>query len=297
MRYRFTVCATLAIGLWMLGDAGATARADVTLVEDGRAKAAILVAPAVMAADDPAVNLDALKNPAKEAEVQRRRLRESVKDLAHYLKLISGAEVAVNPPGDAAAAPDRIRILVGDLATQAFGPPAKPYPFKQGFRLTVKDSAVGLGGESDLAASYAIYELLDRLGCRWYVPSDMGEVIPQARTITLKDTDESLTPGTVYRTIWYADEAYKRRNRMGGLTLHAGHALEITGVYLTEQDKQAHPEWIADIDGKKVPTRLKWSNEAVAHHVADRILAMHEANPQPSYSLSPDDGASWDNSP
>ena len=45
---------------------------------------------------------------------------------------------------------------------------------------------VGLFGESDLAASYAIYGVLDELGCRWYMPSELGEVIPALPTITLE---------------------------------------------------------------------------------------------------------------
>ena len=47
-------------------------------------------------------------------------------------------------------------------------------------RPTTRSSAKGVGlfGESDLASSYAVYELLDRLGCRWFIPSAMGEVIP-----------------------------------------------------------------------------------------------------------------------
>jgi hypothetical protein len=277
----------LAAALLIL--APALARADVTLVQDGHAKAVVYVQAAVMAADDKKAEQG--KFPVREAEMQRRRLRESVNDLAHYLGKMSGTRVGIRTrkPGKDTEIP----ILVGALAVETFGPPAKKAPYKQGFRLVVTPKGVGLLGESDLAASYAIYELLDRLGCRWFMPSAMGEVVPERRTITLKEMDFSSAPGTVYRGIWYADDAFRRRNRHGGLLLSAGHALEF---YLTKEDRKKHPEWRAEIGGKPHSSRLHWSSQAVADAIAGHILANHARNPQPSYSLSPDDGSNFDES-
>ncbi|MBA3416321.1 MAG: DUF4838 domain-containing protein, partial [Chloroflexia bacterium] len=276
--------------------------APLNLAADGRALSTVYVAPDVMAPDKETTGL---KTPELEAETQRRRLRESVNDLATYLGTMSGGpRIEVMPldapPAPAAAgAPAPVQILVGDLATAVFGPAAKPYPFRQGFRLVVdpKTSRVGLIGESDLAVSYAVFEVLDRLGCRWFMPGEMGAVIPQMKTVALEEIDFASHPGTIYRGIWYADDAYRRRNRLGGLMLNAGHALEITGVYLTEQDKQQHPEWLGTTGGKPNPGRLKWSNPELANFVGDKVIALHEANPQPSYSLGPDDGMHFDESP
>ncbi|MBM4037499.1 MAG: DUF4838 domain-containing protein [Planctomycetes bacterium] len=287
----------MAKKLWPLGTilglllAAGCARVGVTLVEDGRAQAAIYVAPDVMAHD----SKEQLRNPALEAELQRRRLRESVNDLAAYLGRMSGAKVEVvtgSPqPGDR-----RVPILIGSLAANRFGCVRTTYPYKQAFRVVVSPRGVGLFGESDLATSYAIYELLHRLGCRWFMPSGMGECIPALRTIELPQTDVASAPGTIYRGIWYADDAYRRRNRMGGLLLSAGHALEL--AYLTKDDLAAHPEWQAtDAAGKPIPGRYKWSNRELANAIADKILAHHAANPQPSFSLSPDDGCTFDDSP
>src|SRR5262249_59933147 len=147
--------------------------------------------------------------------------------------------------------------------------PQNQAPFKQGFRMVVSAKGVGLMGESDLATSYAIYELLDRLGCRWYMPSDLGEVVPQTKTITLDEVDFSSAPGTIYRGVWYADDAYKRRNRHGGLLLAAGHALEF---YVTKEERQQHPEWGGQVGGKPHPSRLQWSNAARAGALADELL-------------------------
>src|SRR5687767_10328752 len=77
--------------------------ADVLLAEGGQAKAVICVPPRLMD--------DAVKNPEQAgdrgslaAEPTRRRLRESVRDLAAILGRLSGAKIDVltskPPPGD-----------------------------------------------------------------------------------------------------------------------------------------------------------------------------------------------------
>jgi hypothetical protein len=268
----------------------AAASADVVLVEDGRVRAKIYVSAEVMADDKKPAGATASRDV--ESEKQRQRLRESVKDLALYLEKISGApiEIVTSPPAKESGT---MSVLIGDLAVKEFGPPKKTAPYKQGFRFVVSPGRVGMMGESDLATSYAVYELLDRLGCRWYMPSDLGEVIPKLKTVALAETDFSSAPGTIYRGIWYADEAYRRRNRHGGLLLSAGHALE---GYVTKEQRLAHPEWIAEVGGKPHPRRLKWSNPAVADAIADYWLNSLDKNAVPSISLSPDDGIDFDES-
>lgn len=281
----------MRVNLWSFGLlllAPVQVRAEVILVQDGVARAAIYATPEVM---DPG-DRPAPKNPAREAESQRRRLRESVKDLAAVLEKITGARVDILTMPPVREDP-RLPILVGESATAVFGPPKKSFPYKQGFRVVVGKSGIGLIGESDLAVSYAIYEVLDRLGCRWYMPSELGEVLPALKTVALPDGDESLVPGTIYRGVWFADDAYRRRNRHGGLLLSAGHALE---MYITKQERQQHPEWKAEIGGKVHEHRLKWSNPALAEALADKILTLYKNDPAPSYSLSPDDGSDFDES-
>lgn len=261
---------------------------DVTIVKDGTAKAVIVVPVEVMAPDKPVSNTKFYEN---EDEQSRRRLRESVNDLARYLGQMSGARIeitnALPAKGD-----KRVAILIGSLAEKKFGGPKKKAEYKQGFRVVVSSKGIGLIGESHLATSYAIYEVLDRLGCRWYLPSEMGEVIPPATTIKMRKMDESLTPGTLYRGIWYSDDAFRRRNRMGGLLLSAGHALEINN-YITREQFAAHPDWQGLVNGKRTAHRYCWASDGAAGAVADGIIKALDANPTPTMSLSPDDGASF----
>jgi len=266
--------------------------ADVVLVQDGVAKAAIYVSPDVMKPDLKNWK-SALKTPLLEAEADRQRLRESVNDLAHYLEKMSGAKIEI-VTAESATGDQRVPVLIGKVGAKSLGPVGASFAYRQAFRMVVSPKGLGLMGESDLATSYAIYELLDRLGCRWYMPSDLGEVVPELRTITLRDMDATLHPSTICRRIDYVDEAFKRRNRVGGLFLYAHHALE---GYITKEQRQEHPEWCATVGGKLQTRRLKWSNPQVAEAIAARILANLEKTPQFSVSISPDDGSTFDDSP
>lgn len=273
----------------LIGFSG-TLRADVTLVDNGTIKCVIYAADSLMAPDDKTPGVKPWQET--ENEKQRRRLRESVNDLALYLEKMSGArpEIVIGePPRDSKLIP----IYVGQRAEKVFGPPRSKFDYKQGYRVVISPHGVGLTGESDLATSYAVYELLDRLGCRWYMPGELGEVVPAMKTIRLKECDDSQTPGTIYRGVWYADDVYNRRNRLGGLLLNAGHALE---GYLTKEDREKHPEWRAIVNGKPSPNRLRWSNPAVADAIADKLIDTLDKSYRPSLSLSPDDGMDFDES-
>jgi hypothetical protein len=278
--------------LVMLMWTGSSARADVLVVENAEARAAIFVPARVL--DDAAKNAEpASVWKSLKAGDNRRRLRESVKDLAAILERISGAKIAI-VKGMPAADDKRLPILVGELAAERLGKPQKSYPYQQGFRLVVRPAGIGLAGESDLASSYAIYTLLHDLGCRWYMPSALGEVLPATRTIALPERDISTGPYTIYRGLWYCDNDFARRNRLGGMELAAGHALEMT---VPKELRKTHPEIRAVIGGKPDGHRVKWTHPLVAQAIADDCLARLAKDPAlNSISLSPDDGINWDES-
>ena len=277
----------------------------VVLVENGQAKAMVCV-PAGLMAKDATLKPDAHYRDQR-AEMDRRRLRDSVRDLIHYVKVMSGAELSLRE-GRAPADEKLVPVYVGDLARDVFGPPTKSYPYEQGWRLAVGPQGIGLIGESNLAASYALYEVLDRLGCRWYMPGDLGECIPRSATLHLAETDLSATPSTVYRGLWSpatrsslgsgfvsmsGNEPFNRRNRQGGRALHGGHGLE---KWVTAEQRKAHPEWRAVVNGKPDPVKLKWTRPDVAEAIARNIIALLDKTYYPLLNLGPIDSVGWDES-
>lgn len=277
-------------GLALLAlSAASVARADVTLVQDGVAKAAIYVEPSVMEPDSSLTS--SAPYPQWHPEDERRRLRESVRDLSAYLEKMSGAKVPIvtGAPADDKATP----IMVGEAAAKQFGALKPKSPYRQGWRVVASPKGIGLLGESPEATSYAVYELLERLGCRWYMPSEMGEVVPNSKTIKLANLDVTGAPPTIGRFSYYNDSDFLRRNRFGGFYLSAGHALEISN-WITKEQLAAHPDWNAEIGGKRsINGRLCWGNPEVAAALSDGIIASLDKNYQPSISLSPDDGVNF----
>ena len=264
----------------------ASAAAGVTIVEDGVPRAAIYADAAAMA--EKAVKVTT--GPEQEAEKARQRLRESVKDLAGVLERISGAALPIHtgaPPRSSKTIP----ILVGAPAVKRFGKPQKHSPFDQGWRIVVSTKGVGLMGESDEATSYAIYELLDRLGCRWYMPGELGEVLPSMKTITLEEMDISDVPATVHRNIWVWGVPYRRRNRLGGIYFEGAHALE---WYLTRKENvhllEKNLDWNAELSGKRsVNGRICYASAGAAKAIADIMLKRLAETQRTSISIAPVD--------
>jgi len=248
--------------------------ADVTIAKNG--------APLAFICADSAVMLSFDKTHA--------RLRASVEDLAYYLVKMSGASIPIVnhlPDNNDAGVP----LLVGDPASRKFGGPAVHSAYAQAWRLAISRKGIGFIGESDEAVSYAIYEFLDRLGCRWYMPGDLGEVCPRWVSISIRESDVSDTPRTIARNIWYGDEAFKRRNRLGGINLAASQTLE---SLLPAKVMQAHIDWNAEINGvRSVNGRLCWANDSMAAALSDTIIARIGRTGAPSISLSPHDGISF----
>lgn len=259
----------------------------VVLAEAGRARVVIVVPQRVF---DCATRPARLPLAERAAFASCQRLLASVEDLAKYLSRIAGSEVAV-AHGEAPAG--LLPILIGELGSARFGPVGIEAPGKQAFRYVVNRTAIALYGESDLASSYAAYELLDRLGCRWFMPGDLGEDIPSARPLSLPASDEKLSPSTQYRGLRYADDAYKRRNRLGGDLIAAGHVLE---NWVSAEQRDEHPDWRAEIKGKSDPKRLRWSKPEVADAIAQGIEDQLRKKPTDSVSISPLDGADFDDS-
>lgn len=266
-------------GLLLL--AGGALAADVRLAAKGEARCVIVVPPGALVwqanAKDPTL---------AEQEERRRLLRDSVTDLALYLGKISGAkfETVEGLP----AKERRLPIYIGAEAEKVFGPVGKSMAGKFAFRLVANKKGVGLYGESEFGTSYAIYELLHRLGCRWYMPSELGECIPQRSTLELPEMDEALAPATEYRGMWddTADANFQRRNRLNGNRLAGGHALE---GYITKEQRAAHPEWCLLVGGKPHPLYLRWTRQDVADAISDNIIQRLDKAYASSISLSPGD--------
>ena len=72
----------------------------------------------------------------------------------------------------------------------------------------------------DKATLFAVYAFLERFaGCRFYFPGELGEIVPSANSITVPNTDISVTPHCLERRIycpkaaWYDDGPFAKIGR------------------------------------------------------------------------------------
>ena len=297
---RRAAVATVTFGLFaMMGAMGACAQAGaIQLADNGVAHAVIVVPPDWMdEIDVPA----GLPGAAKQRlETRRNLMRESVHDLAHYLGRMGNTEIEIV---DALADRDaRTPIYIGSAAEDVFGSVGISKAGLYGFRV-VADARRGIGlyGESEVGTSYAIYELLDRLGCRWFMPTELGEVVPELRTLEVAEMDKKLAPVTEVRNMWQGDADFKRRNRMGryGNTVWLAYGDGSLMRYFNRDVLEAHPDWcLHGADGTRHSGMVRLTHPEVAAHVSDQILAqlesayepMRAAGLRPGYSLTPPDG-------
>jgi len=59
-----------------------------------------------------------------------------------------------------------------------------------------------LSGKSSIGALYAVYELLQRWGVRWFLPEDEGDYVPHLNKIEVYNVHEFLDPSMEFRGFW-----------------------------------------------------------------------------------------------
>jgi hypothetical protein len=285
-----------ATGVTIVALGGAQA-GEVRLAEKGQAQCVIVV-PAGWT-NESAIPEGLPRQAVTLLKERHTVYRESVKDLALYLGRMSGAKIEIVE--GLASGEKRVPVYIGSEAQKLFGPVGKTKAGMFAFRVVAGKKGVGLYGESEYGTSYAIYELLHRMGCRWFMPTELGECIPSLATLTVPESDEALAPATEERGMWQGGADFLRRNRMGRDTGSIAWLAIGDGSlerFFTAQDLEAHPEWRAlQADGKPHPHALRLTHPGVAEFVANKILAQLEtvyepirkAGLRPGYGLTPGD--------
>ena len=170
--------------------------------------------------------------------------RQAATDLVKYIGLLSGAEpkLADQPESIAAALAGAAPALVvggqalaadpslrGELARVA---KKDPVLRSDAIVLRRKGDRVYLAGNNDDAHYYAAAELLGRWGCRWYLPTEMGECIPVSPTLKVEDIDYAYAPPFEVRKYWISwvgdttgAAEFQARNFMNQLGVPNGHIL------------------------------------------------------------------------
>lgn len=175
--------------------------------------------------------------------------KEAAADLVEFVEKMSGAKLEAKlaaegerPPAGSPA------IVLGALALEMGLPKPPATPSLDGYRLQTRGNHLLMAGEAPLSTRFAVTNFLERLGCRWFMANRLGEVIPEARTISLAGWDAAEAPDFRYRNVWgFVPNA---RSRLGGMDLPNRHDWEHVPAAKYFKD---HPEYYALRGGQRRP--------------------------------------------
>jgi len=274
--------------------AGPAAAAEMTLVENGRPRATIVVAK------------DA-------AEPAKHKIHTAAEELQTYLLKISGARLPIvddaHSPGGALVLVGRSRL--GDATGAAVPGGVSPGRRDEGFVIVCKGDRLLLAGNNDgpyHGTEYAVYDFLRSLGVRWFMPGEFGEIVPQQKTIRVPEQQALEKPDFAMRNWWLhakpdlaaLETRWKLRNKMNPEPMFAICSdSSARAIVAPETLHRQNPELLAlSENGTRNPYLPNLSNPEAAGIAAGIIKEYFRKNPGAnSYGFAPDDGMPRDFNP
>jgi hypothetical protein len=232
----------------MILGVGSLGSAQVALVEDGEARAVVVV-------------------PSEASEVEQ----YAAEELVYHVEKGTGVTLQIVPEDALPEQPaGRVRIG-GTRAAGAAGIDATALPLETVVLRTTAEGLLIVGEDTEgdplseatrCGTLWGVYELLDRfMGVRWLWPGELGVHVPATDTVVIPAIDETIPPTMIRRrvrdglrrpagdtglteegfeTYAQAQRIFLRRHRMGrSLPLRYGHAFE----RYWEQYGEEHPDW------------------------------------------------------
>lgn len=253
-----SICCFLSAGPLFAQVAGESGGDDLVIVRQGKTSATVVLSP-----------------EAGEWE------KQAADDLVHYIELMTGAKPALantNEAAQSALAGSGPLLIVGQAAIKADpslaaalkkAAKANPTLRADAIALRRKGNRVLLAGNHDEAHYYAAADLLRRWGCRWYIPTELGECVPEHKSLSVGQLDYAYgSPFEVrnYWISWVGDTTgareFKRRNMMNDVSVPNGHIL---AKYTKDLAPQGKSHWNVPITADKT-----------ADHVAAHVLPIYK---------------------
>ncbi len=252
--------------------------------------------------------------------------KQAADDLAKYIGLMFGAtpNVANTQETVAVAMSGKAPVLiVGQEALKAKPElrgvlnrvlKKRPHLRTDGIVLRREGNRVYLAGNNELSHYFAVAELLRRWGCRWYMPTEFGECIPEQRNLTIGELDYAYSSPFEIRSYWISwlgdntgAAEFQTRNMMTGRgdMPPTGHALgkytkgfgkgtfsfpityPKTAQHVAEQVEKKYADggsfslgmedgsYASDYSGDKKLMKLQWDKYFMRWSVTDPMLELY----------------------
>ena len=236
-------------------------------------------------------------------------------ELQHYLRAIHGATSGFAIIDDNAPAPAGDTVLIGGpdsnamvaLHAQLLGVEGAALDTLGPEGYIIKTVSRGKGrftwiaGGGRVGTLYGVYDLLHRLGVRWYAPGAGNEEVPRLRRISLPDLQVRETPKFLTRGFHAWEDRgtpdfirWMARNRinywcvqqtetdllhkLGIMLVGGGHVL--TSFYLAPHDEYPYNHAALDSDDTKPADPYEASTESQGDANGDGKLTYFEAHPE-----------------
>ncbi len=255
------------IGLLVFGSTCSTQAA--TLVKDGKAIAFVVL-------------------PTTPDEHEKRAARELIDHVEKMsgvrLELVTIDAKNLNSTLEQAKKDGKTPVLLGRAAVAKLD---KAIALKNGksgsFTLQVNADYLVAAGIGD-GTCFAIAELLEQQGVRWFMPGDLGTVIPEMKTIIVKEQETTQIPSFASRWFQMPDKDWQMRVRCGGVAFPGGHGLPGLPKFA------ADPELYALVGDKRVARQHCLSNPKVLDYVVKEVIARRKKGLGPVIGMGPNDG-------
>jgi hypothetical protein len=245
-----------------------------TLVKDGKAVAVVALPPEPNDAEKLAAS-ELIDHVQKMSGAKLETVTVDPKDLDSVLEEARGSRKAVVCLG-------RVALPRLEKAIAAKG------KFRGTFALHVTpDYVLASGAGGDAGTHFAISELLEQQGVRWFMPGDPGTVIPKLDTIEVKEQETAQAPSFASRWFQMPDKDWQVRLRCGGKIFPSAHGLPGVPPF------KEKPELYSLIKGERVRSQHCLSNPELLKYVVAAVKEHRAKGHGPAVGVGPNDGAGF----
>ncbi len=248
----------------------------VCLVEGGRARAVLVLSEAAWRASTAEATRRRRRPTAPPPEVLERLAAEEIQ---WHVEKMSGVRLPIAPVGNVpdGLLPVRIGAAADATLLKQLG---RQTAFADAFVLKVAADGVALRGLAASGTLNAAYELLEQLGVRWFLPGELGLVVPKADTVQLRVQTTVQVPSFEARRLQGVGEpVWERRMRLGGPYFPPSHGVPGFGRRQSQRLFEQHPEYFALVDGQRTTRQLCVSNPDVLRIAVEATKAYFRSHP------------------
>jgi hypothetical protein len=222
---------------------------------------------------------------------------------ADWMALI-GDDADFEPVGPFARNNGDIPRAQAEWETIVGAPYGLPNPglYKHRTKITMDGETLEVWGLDERGSFNAVSGFLQKLGARWFLPGELGEVLPAMKTIELPKLDETVKPDFALRQFNFRFATCGPDSALWAMRLgiRNDERLQIAHGMANMTNRQAvfdaHPEWFAIYGGKPdfkagdSKCQLCYSNDELFRETVRYARALLDTFQLESVSIMPPDG-------